>query len=528
MLDFGIAKLSRDADGRSQRQGTMLGTPAYMAPEQALDRRVDGRADIYAVGACLYEMLSGRRPFVGASSGEMITRIVTCDPPPLRSLAPNVEPALCAVVERALAKEPDQRPESALAMVRALAPFVRAPSSGDVAALAPPTLPEAPPLVVRSVAPTEQFPSQQTVDPTIATAPPRPRPPMSALVILVISLVVLVGAAGGIGGVLVAMKLKSRHAPPATSAAPTAPAFPSAFPGFTPFAWSAIARPYPGALVGDGAEDIAMVITALEHGGVSFEVAVVDGRKFSLAWRSKPVHQWTTRWAVTVVGTRVVALTDAHEVTVFDGATGAELHVVASDAAMSQVCTPRDSTREVWIEAAKGQELTLDVETGALRPGAGAPPGCIYRDYFGHKAGKSPPRPFPSVAPQATLTFGAWRNVLTDGDVAVSEGQRDGADDVVTAYDLTTKKELWSRNDRRSHPYPYVVDLVEGSVYVQDEDAVEQIEARTGRSSWRTPIENRTPITQLTVSPTRLYFGSVSNLFVLDRAGKIVAKVGRL
>lgn len=111
VLDFGIAKL----DGRGLGSGTLVGTPPYMSPEHLADRMVDGRSDIYSLACILYEMLSGRPPFVARSPNAYVTLHATEPPPPLSQVAPGVyiPPALEACLMRALAKDPHHRPQAA-------------------------------------------------------------------------------------------------------------------------------------------------------------------------------------------------------------------------------------------------------------------------------------------------------------------------------------------------------------------------------------------------------------------------------
>lgn len=117
ILDFGLAKLAEPSTTEHSLEtatavtepGGMLGTAAYMAPEQAAGRDVDHRADQFAFGIVLYEMLSGRRPFVGSTPPEVMTAILGSDPEPLARAAPHVPPPVRWIVERCLAKVPTAR-----------------------------------------------------------------------------------------------------------------------------------------------------------------------------------------------------------------------------------------------------------------------------------------------------------------------------------------------------------------------------------------------------------------------------------
>jgi len=147
VLDFGLAKLIEGAGGAPfsmaalTQSDMVFGTPEYMAPEQAMGQSLDGRADLYAVGATLFEILTGRPPFVDASPMKLLAQHVKATPPSLRDVRPELDapPALEALVRRCLAKHPDGRPASAAdlaAELRALAPSLGGAVSRVPAALA--------------------------------------------------------------------------------------------------------------------------------------------------------------------------------------------------------------------------------------------------------------------------------------------------------------------------------------------------------------------------------------------------------
>jgi formylglycine-generating enzyme required for sulfatase activity len=126
VLDFGLAKLiERPATeatvSANTRPGAIVGTVAYMAPEQAQGRIVDARTDLFSLGAVLYEMLAGRRPFTGTSDAQVITAILRDDPAPLRTGRPEVPADVAAVVELLLRKDPAARYQSATELCAALA-----------------------------------------------------------------------------------------------------------------------------------------------------------------------------------------------------------------------------------------------------------------------------------------------------------------------------------------------------------------------------------------------------------------------
>jgi serine/threonine-protein kinase len=125
ILDFGVAKLRHDLPEGSghTRTGSIIGTPAYMSPEQCrgLSREIDGRADIYSLGVILYEMLAGRPPFVGEAGGDTMIMQVRDEPPPVSSFVAGVPARLEGVIRRALAKSPADRFHRAEEMQAALA-----------------------------------------------------------------------------------------------------------------------------------------------------------------------------------------------------------------------------------------------------------------------------------------------------------------------------------------------------------------------------------------------------------------------
>jgi serine/threonine protein kinase len=119
ILDFGIAKLS-DVTNTSTRTGSLLGTPHYMSAEQAAGRPVDHRADLYAIGVILFECATGRKPFQAEALFDLLRMHVEAPPPSPRALRPDMPPELEHVILTALAKAPDQRFASAMAMSVAL------------------------------------------------------------------------------------------------------------------------------------------------------------------------------------------------------------------------------------------------------------------------------------------------------------------------------------------------------------------------------------------------------------------------
>ncbi len=156
LLDFGIAKLLQP-DGPVQHKtvtGAAMGTPHYMSPEQCRGRDVDHRADTYAFGIILYQLLTGRLPFNGQGFMEIAFKHSVEVPAPPSKHVPGLPPALDAQVLAFLEKEPDKRPQSIVAAVRAIEEL--AATVGDVPSVTPST---------PNTAPNPQFATAPTLAP---------------------------------------------------------------------------------------------------------------------------------------------------------------------------------------------------------------------------------------------------------------------------------------------------------------------------------------------------------------------------
>ncbi|MCX8017304.1 MAG: serine/threonine-protein kinase [Rhodocyclaceae bacterium] len=117
VTDFGIARLT---DASKTRTGMVLGTPSYMSPEQLAGQKVDGRSDLFSLGVTLYQLCSGRLPFVGESLAQLMFRITGEAHPDIRGIVPGIPKCVAAIIDRALEKAPEQRYQRGAEMADAL------------------------------------------------------------------------------------------------------------------------------------------------------------------------------------------------------------------------------------------------------------------------------------------------------------------------------------------------------------------------------------------------------------------------
>ncbi len=207
ILDFGLATL-RDAHSADLSQSMIVvGTPNYMSPEQSLATKVDGRADIYSTGICLFEMLTGQKPYNADDTYELLLQHRNAPVPRLSAVAAGADfpPGLQAVIDRALAKEPQDRFANAIAFAEALeeaagpqvtsGPVLMAASTAPAAPRPPP-----PPIPTPPILPTRGTTDFGTANTEAMRSQADPREtrrglgPMSTLVALF-----LIGGAGWLG-----------------------------------------------------------------------------------------------------------------------------------------------------------------------------------------------------------------------------------------------------------------------------------------------------------------------------------------
>ncbi|HQR03983.1 MAG: CHASE2 domain-containing protein [Proteobacteria bacterium] len=117
VTDFGIARIT---DSSKTKTGMVLGTPSYMSPEQLAGKKIDGRSDLFSLGVALYQLLTGKLPFVGESMAQLMFKITNEAHPDIRTVRSDLPEALAVVVDRALTKDADQRYQTGAEMARDL------------------------------------------------------------------------------------------------------------------------------------------------------------------------------------------------------------------------------------------------------------------------------------------------------------------------------------------------------------------------------------------------------------------------
>ena len=117
VMDFGIARI---VESSLTRTGSVIGTPAYMSPEQVNGQKIDARSDIFSLGVILHELLTGRKPFKGDTVPALMFAIIKAEPEPPSTLDPKIDPAWDPIVRKALAKDRDQRYASARELAEAV------------------------------------------------------------------------------------------------------------------------------------------------------------------------------------------------------------------------------------------------------------------------------------------------------------------------------------------------------------------------------------------------------------------------
>ncbi|HEY1192385.1 MAG TPA: protein kinase [Gemmata sp.] len=162
VLDFGLAK-PLHTEAELTQSGIVVGTPAYMSPEQARGKKVDHRSDLFSLGAVLYRLCTGQLPFDGPTTMAVLMALGTEDPVPVRERNPAVPEAVAELVHQLLAKEPDARPGSAAEVVKRVRAITESTGASQVVVTPAPRV-VCPPPQPSAGAPSRAFATLGTTD----------------------------------------------------------------------------------------------------------------------------------------------------------------------------------------------------------------------------------------------------------------------------------------------------------------------------------------------------------------------------
>jgi serine/threonine protein kinase len=216
VADFGIAKIAEDSDPGTT--GVLFATAAYLAPERLAGEPATPASDLYSVGLVLYEALAGRPPFRADSALGLVSAISDGRAAPLAECRPDVSPPVVAVIERAMAREPDRRFASATAMAAALSAAAKAPTTVE----GTPTLPVADVRAARHAnlraqhAPIAHTEVLEPTRPPENAPPPRPSPPRHRRRTTFVALVATLLLAVVVAATLIALSPGDDDAGPST------------------------------------------------------------------------------------------------------------------------------------------------------------------------------------------------------------------------------------------------------------------------------------------------------------------------
>lgn len=281
LSDFGIAKATGAAVTMT---GGMVGTPAYMSPEQInTPRDIDGRSDQYTLAIIAWEMLTGERPFAGDTPGNLLKQHILDSPPHLYDRNPALPGGLDAPLQRALAKTPDARFESCSAFVSAIADAARLNFFPAPATLLEDSLPV-------SFAPT----------PAVAMSEPPRRPVRRYFALAIVALVLVVLIGGGMAWLVLSVingdfAVANAPTPTATTPPASVTASPSPSPSATPFTPTATATASPSATPTPRTDLTFTVVAATARNWPGIDLAVGDELSIeyvSGAWSPGDLTRW--------------------------------------------------------------------------------------------------------------------------------------------------------------------------------------------------------------------------------------------
>jgi len=248
LADFGLAK-NTAVSSELTAAGMVVGTPAYMAPEQAIGRPVDARADQYALAVVAFELLTGRTPFKSESPFAVLDKHLREAPPPPSAFVPEIPPEADAVLAKALSKQPDERFGTCREMVESLATAlgaampVRPSTSLRAAGALDPTWiasgaaasPTPTPRTLQGAPPNVTLPAPKTAV-TVRRSAVTPAPSGGIVAAVVVVALLFLAAAGGVGWMLFGPKSGGTEPPPAIPAPTPVTAVPAGTPapGETP------------------------------------------------------------------------------------------------------------------------------------------------------------------------------------------------------------------------------------------------------------------------------------------------------
>ncbi|MGW8401545.1 protein kinase domain-containing protein [Streptomyces lydicus] len=289
VLDLGIASALDTDTTRLTHTGSPIGSPAYMAPEQAMGGAVGPYTDLYALGVLLHELLSGEVPFAGSTALGVLHRHLHEEPVPVRHLRPDVPEALEALVLHLLRKDPQARPADAQEVYRALAPLLPTAATDPQAAAAP----------LAPMDPTRPFRQPHAPWPDRSTATPDPAPTPTAVSTPLVPSVPgpqRDPQAAPLGAAAAATGPGPRTADPRTSALSGAPAAFGPAPSGAG-AWTAAADPRASGAAaphttGTGGPDVAAAVeevkSLLDQGRITHAVDILGGILPAAAERHGP------------------------------------------------------------------------------------------------------------------------------------------------------------------------------------------------------------------------------------------------